>query len=317
MNSPFKPVILGLSGSKISKKEYFLFKKHLPLGYIIFTRNIENFSQLKNLITQLRSINPNKKTFIMIDHEGGRVNRFLNFFNQFNYSAKIFGDHFRGNKKIFKKQMSKFINFNSNLFNYLGIDLVAAPVLDLFHKNKSDVIGDRAYSSNVREVQSIAKIVISEYKKKGIYTVGKHVPGHGLSDQDSHFVLPIVRESKQFLMNNDFACFKNINPHFFMTAHIVYEKFDKNNPATFSSTIINDLIKKDFKYRGIVMSDDICMKALSGSIEERARKSLEAGCDIVLHCNGNFKEMTKLLNAVKPANDLLLAKMIKIFNYHL
>ena len=166
MTKLVRPVILGIKGSRISKKEYFLFKKYPPLGYIIFSRNIENFSQLKNLITELRSINDYKNTLIMIDHEGGRVNRFSKFFSQSKYSAKNFGLTYKNNKKEFFKNLNKFINFNSNLFNYLGINLVAAPTLDLFYKKKSDVIGDRSYSSKVEVVQAIGKLVIDMYKKK-------------------------------------------------------------------------------------------------------------------------------------------------------
>ena len=149
MTKLVRPVILGIKGSRISKKEYFLFKKYPPLGYIIFSRNIENFSQLKNLITELRSINHYKNTLIMIDHEGGRVNRFSNFLANLNILQKILVLTYENNKKEFFKNLNKFINFNSNLFNYLGINLVAAPTLDLFYKNKSDVIGDRSYSSKV------------------------------------------------------------------------------------------------------------------------------------------------------------------------
>ena len=124
MNNFFKPVILGISGFYVSKKEYFLFRKHKPIGYVIFTRNIANLTQLKNLVSELRSINPEQKTLIMIDHEGGRVNRFHNLFDQSHYSAKISGNYYQTNKKLFSKEIKKFINFNCNLFKYLGINLV-------------------------------------------------------------------------------------------------------------------------------------------------------------------------------------------------
>ena len=166
MNNFFKPVILGISGFYVSKKEYFLFRKHKPIGYIIFTRNIANLTQLKNLVSELRSINPEQKTLIMIDHEGGRVNRFHNLFDQSHYSAKIFGNYYQTNKKLFNKEIKKFINFNCNLFKYLGINLVAAPVLDLFYERKPDVIGNRAYSNKVEVVKDIANKIINLYSKK-------------------------------------------------------------------------------------------------------------------------------------------------------
>ena len=315
MTKLVRPVILGIKGSRISKKEYFLFKKYPPLGYIIFSRNIENFSQLKNLITELRSINDYKNTLIMIDHEGGRVNRFSKFFSQSKYSAKNFGLTYENNKKEFFKNLNKFINFNSNLFNYLGINLVAAPTLDLFYKNKSDVIGDRSYSSKVEVVQAIGKLVIDMYKKKKILTIAKHVPGHGLSTEDSHFYLPVIKNKLSFLKKNDLACFRNVKSNFLMTAHIVYEDIDKNNPATLSKKLINELIRKQLNFKGLLMSDDICMKALKGSAQTLANKCFAAGCDIVLHCNGDYNQMLSLLESVRPASSSLLAKIIKLFNY--
>lgn len=313
MNQNFKPLIVGLSGSVLSKEEYFLFKEHLPLGYIIFSRNINNFHQLKNLISQLKSINSYQKTLIMIDHEGGRVNRFANFFNQKHQSAQIFGNLFKNNLAQFKFEIKNFINFNSNLFNSLGINLVATPVLDLFYPNKSTVISDRAYSNQVKEVVQIGNIIIKEYYKKGILTIGKHAPGHGLSHEDSHFNLPIIEEERQFLLNNDFKCFQNINSDFLMTAHILYKEIDPKNPATFSSIIIKEIIKKKLGFKGLIMSDDICMKALTGSIKNRTVKSFNAGCDIVLHCNGNLDEMRQLFVATSYANNKMLTRMIKIF----
>lgn len=316
MNIFFKPAIVGVSGVSVSKKEYFLFRKHKPLGYIIFTRNIKNLIQLKNLISELRSINHEQNVLIMIDHEGGRVNRFLNLFDQSNYSAKILGNYYQTNKNLFNKEIKKFINFNSNLFKYLGINLVAAPVLDLFYQGKSNVIGDRAYSNKVEIVKAIGNIIVDLYSKKNIFTIGKHVPGHGLSNQDSHFFLPVIKKSKEYLFKNDFRCFEDIKSHFLMTAHIIYEDLDKNLPATHSSLIIKNVIKSKFKFSGLIMSDDLCMKALSGSIEKKISKSFDAGCDIILHCSGDFHEMNKLLRATKFASNNLLAKMNKMFNYN-
>jgi beta-N-acetylhexosaminidase len=311
---PQKQVILGISGNLLTKQEYILFKKNLPLGYIIFSRNIKSLLQLKNLITQLKSINPHRKTLIMIDHEGGRVNRFSKFFNQAKFTAQKFGENYKKNKKVFFKDMENFIHFNSNLFHFLGVNLVAAPVLDLFYKGKSKVIGERAYLDNPKDVKAIADIVIKKYKKKNIMTIGKHVPGHGLSDKDTHFFLPKITKDKKFLLENDFAAFEEVKSDFLMTAHIVYEAYDKLNPATLSKIVINDLIRKDLNYKGLIMSDDICMKALSGSVNNLTKKCLNAGCDIILHCNGNLNEMTRLLKLLPPAPNNLLAKIIKLFN---
>ena len=135
-----------------------------------------------------------------------------------------------------------------------------------------------------------------------------------MSDKDSHFFLPKVKEDKKFLQKNDFIPFNRVKSDFLMTSHIIYESYDKFYPATISKIIIKDLIRKKLNYKGLLISDDICMKALSGSINELVDKCLNAGCDIILHCNGDFNEMSKLLNLLPPANNNFLAKIIKLFD---
>lgn len=314
MSSNIKPVIVGLKNKFLSKKEYLLFKKNLPLGYIIFSRNIENLNQLKSLIQQLKSINNLNQTIIMLDHEGGRVNRLNKILNQNKYTAKYFGDLYCYNKKKFNLEIKKFIKCNSNIFNYLGVNLVAAPVLDLFYDNKSKIVGDRSYSSNINIVRNIGQLIIKEYKKYNIKTVGKHAPGHGLAKVDSHFSLPVINHSKTHLFKNDFKSFYQINSDFLMTAHILYKNIDPKNLATFSNLIINKILKKKLSFKGLIMTDDICMKALKGSIMHRAKRSLEAGCDLVLHCNGNYDEMNYLLHGLPTISPKLIKKINKIFN---
>lgn len=313
-NNNIKPIIVGIESKSLSKKEYLLFKKNLPIGYIIFSRNIENINQLKSLIQQLKSINKRHKAIIMIDHEGGRVNRLNKILNQDKYTAKYFGDLYSNNKKQFNTEIKKFVTCNSNIFNYIGVNLVAAPVLDLFYSNKSKIVGDRSYSSNVKIVKHIGKLIIEEYKKYNIKTIAKHAPGHGLATIDSHFSLPVVNHSKSYLFNNDFKTFYQIKSDFLMTAHILYKNVDSKNLATFSHQIIKKILKKKLSFKGLIMTDDICMKALTGSVMSRANKSLKAGCDLVLHCNGNYDEMNKLLVGLPTISPKLFKKINKIFN---
>ena len=309
-----KPIIVGIQKSFLTKKEYNLFTVFKPIGYIIFSRNIKSLSRLKSLILLLKSINPNCKTIIMIDHEGGRVNRFNNILDQRKLTAKYFGDLFKTNIKKFYKEINSFVNCNSNLFNFVGINLVAAPVLDIFYKKKSNVIGDRAFSSDPKDIKKIGNILITKYKKNKIKSIGKHVPGHGLSKVDSHFYLPIVNHSLKYLTENDISCFANIRSDFLMTAHILFSSIDSKNLASHSNIIINKIIKKNLRFKGLIMSDDLNMKSLRGPILKRAQKSLLAGCDIVLHCNGNYCEMKVLLERLPTISSTLIKKINKIFN---
>ncbi len=222
----------------------------------------------------------------------------------------------RQTKNFLIKRLKSLLILIVIYLNIWELTWLLRPSLIFFTGRKSDVIGDRAYSNKVEIVKDIANKIIKLYFKKKIFTIGKHVPGHGLSNHDSHFFLPVIKESKEYLFKNDFRCFKNIKSNFLMTAHIIYENLDKNLPATYSSLIIKNIIMSKLKFRGLIMSDDLCMKALSGSIEKKVSKSFEAGCDIILHCSGNFHEMNKLLIVTKFASDSLLAKMNKMFNYN-
>ncbi len=290
------PVIFGLQGYSLTKEEMNFIKNNTIYGYIIFKRNILNLSQLRILIYHLKKLSINDP-IIMIDHEGGRVNRFSNLFLQKKFSAKYFGDLFSKNKKNFLKDANFFVNFNTIIFNFLGINTVSYPVADLKYKRTHKVIGDRAFSNDPNIVNNLSNFFINQYQKNGINCVSKHVPGHGLSTLDSHYNLPIVKENYDHLKKNDFLCFKNLKSKFMMTAHINYSSIDKKI-ATYSKKI-NLIIKNDLKFKGLIMTDDICMKALKENIIYRTLQPLIAGYDIILHCNGNINEMKKIVSIIK------------------
>tara|TARA_B100000963_G_scaffold360477_1_gene391503 strand:+ start:8131 stop:9051 length:921 start_codon:yes stop_codon:yes gene_type:complete len=290
------PVIFGLHGFSLTKKEINIIKNNKIFGFIIFQRNIFSLSQLQALIAHIKKIATNMP-IIMIDHEGGRVNRFSKLFCQGKFSAKYFGDLYSKDKKKFFKEAKFFTSFNCKLFKYLGINTIAYPTSDLKYKKTHSVIGDRAFSENPMAVNKISKFFIKQYQSSGINCVSKHAPGHGLSNIDSHLRLPIVKESYEFLKKKDFLCFKNLKSKFMMTAHINYSSLDKFI-ATYSKKI-NLIIKNEFKYRGLIMTDDICMKALKQNIKYRVLQPLIAGYDIILHCNGNINEMNKIVSIIK------------------
>ena len=290
------PVIFGLKGYALTKKEINFIKNNMIFGFIIFKRNILNFSQLRILINHLKKLSLNDP-IIMIDHEGGRVNRFSDLFSQRSLSAKYFGELYSKDKKKFFNIARFFVNFNSRIFNFLGINTVAYPVLDLKYKKTHHVIGDRSFSSDPNMVKKISKVFIKEYQERGINCISKHVPGHGLSVVDSHYDLPVVKETYNYLTKNDFSCFKNIKSKFMMTAHINFSSIDKKI-ATYSKKI-NLIIKNKLNFKGMIMTDDICMKALKENLVYLTLQPLIAGYDIILHCNGNINEMEKIVSIIK------------------
>lgn len=302
-------IIFGIDSFKLNLNEITFFKKYKPWGIILFSRNIKNLEQVKNLTTSIKDLFKDKNFPILIDQEGGMVNRFKNIINLENYNAKYFGDIYSNDPKFYSK-FDKFLKINISILKYCGININTVPVLDLFNADKKNVIGNRSFSKNYKIVVKLSKYLIKSYKKSGLETVIKHIPGHGCTSIDSHFALPQVNLSLDYLKNNDFRTFKKVNSYLAMTAHILYKNIDPTRCATQSKKIINDIIRKYLSFRGILMSDDICMKALSGSMLKNAKLTLDAGCNVLLHCNGNLDQMKKL-SLIVPEIDNFTNKLTK------
>ena len=302
-------IIFGIDSFKLNLNEITFFKKYKPWGIILFSRNIKNLEQVKNLTTSIKDLFKDKNFPILIDQEGGMVNRFKNIINLENYNAKYFGDIYNNDPKFYSK-FDKFLKINISILKYCGININTVPVLDLFNADKKNVIGNRSFSKNYKIVVKLSKYLIKSYKKSGLETVIKHIPGHGCTSIDSHFALPQVNLSLDYLKNNDFRTFKKVNSYLAMTAHILYKNIDPTRCATQSKKIINDIIRKYLSFRGILMSDDICMKALSGSMLKNAKLTLDAGCNVLLHCNGNLDQMKKL-SLIVPEIDNFTNKLTK------
>lgn len=302
-------IIFGIDSFKLNLNEINFFKKYKPWGIILFSRNIKNLEQVKNLTTSIKDLFKDKNFPILIDQEGGMVNRFKNIINLENYNAKYFGDIYNNDTKFYSK-FDKFLKINISILKYCGININTVPVLDLFNADKKNVIGNRSFSKNYKIVVKLSKYLIKSYKKSGLETVIKHIPGHGCTSIDSHFALPQVNLSLDYLKNNDFRTFKKVNSYLAMTAHILYKNIDPTRCATQSKKIINDIIRKYLSFRGILMSDDICMKALSGSMLKNAKLTLDAGCNVLLHCNGNLDQMKKL-SLIVPEIDNFTNKLTK------
>ncbi|MFM7944147.1 MAG: glycoside hydrolase family 3 N-terminal domain-containing protein, partial [Candidatus Fonsibacter sp.] len=187
-------IIFGIDSFKLNLNEITFFKKYKPWGIILFSRNIKNLEQVKNLTTSIKDLFKDKNFPILIDQEGGMVNRFKNIINLENYNAKYFGDIYNNDPKFYSK-FDKFLKINISILKYCGININTVPVLDLFNADKKSVIGNRSFSKNCKIVIKLSKYLIKSYKKSGLETVIKHIPGHGCTSIDSHFALPQVNLS--------------------------------------------------------------------------------------------------------------------------
>lgn len=296
-----KPVIYGLSGPVLTDEEKYFFSKNGCLGFILFARNIQDKTQLKALTSSLKEL-MNGEVLILIDQEGGRVARMKDPHWKCYPTGEFFASLYQTDREQAKAALFKNFQEIAQDLAEVGINVNCAPVLDLLTSKTHKIIGDRAYGSDVEQVTALAKKVCEGLLSKNVYPVIKHIPGHGRAASDSHLELPIVDTSVEDLRKTDFAVFKNFTQQkFAMTAHVLFTALDKERCATISPKIIK-LIREEIGFKNILMSDDLSMKALGGSFEERTQAVLAAGCDLVLHCNGDMTEMQQI-NATLPKID--------------
>ena len=285
--------ITGISSLVLSIKERNFIKKYKPWGIILFSRNIKSLKQTKKLTDQIKDIFKDKNYPILIDQEGGRVNRLKKIFNAELLTGDFFGQLYIKDNKNFFNYYKTFVDQTSFLLKLIGVNINTLPVLDVRSKGSSSIIGDRSFSKNPKIVSQIGDICINLFHSNKIGTVIKHIPGHGLAKVDSHKLTPSIKKKLTYLKKNDFLTFKNKSSFFAMTAHIIYTNIDKLNTATHSKKIIQ-LIRNNIKFKNIIMSDDISMKSLKGTISENTIRAFDAGCDLILHCNANYKEMNEV-----------------------
>ena len=303
--------IVGIKSTKLSKKEKFFLIKYKPWGVILFARNIKNIKQTLKLTSSIRNIYHDKKYPILIDQEGGRVNRLKNIISFENLSSDFFGRKYIRNYKEFKFYYKLFIDKTSYLLKLIGVNINTSPVLDLQYKGASKIIGDRSFSKDPKIVSKIGDHCIKYYHENGIGTVIKHIPGHGLAKVDSHYFTPIVEKTQKFLSKNDFVAFKDKQTLFAMTAHIIFKKIDNQNTVTHSKKLIT-IIRKNLGFKNILISDDLSMKSLKGSLKKNTIKTFNAGCNLALHCNGNLQEM-KIVGKNSPFIDKFISKKTSQF----
>jgi beta-N-acetylhexosaminidase len=287
--------IYGCAGTSLSAEERAFFREAQPWGFILFARNVADPAQVRSLVSSLRETVGDEKAPMLIDQEGGRVARLKPPHWKVRPPPQRFGDLYRENADA--GQNAAYLNARliAEALSQLGINVDCVPVLDLPAPGADAVIGDRAFSSELEIVIALGWAVIDGMLDGGVLPVMKHIPGHGRATADSHLALPRVSTPEAELRAADFAPFRALSDcPMAMTAHVVYEAIDALQPATTSARIIGEVIRRDIGFGGLLMSDDLSMKALGGSFAERSRAALSAGCDILLHCNGRMDEMVEV-----------------------
>lgn len=283
----------------LSDEEKAFFRKEQPWGFIVFGRNIETPSQLSELVASLKACVEHEHVAILIDQEGGRVQRMKQ-----PHWRKYPATRYVG--KIFAKDREKGLRaawlhgrLLASDLHAVGINVDCAPVLDVPVEGADEVtLGDRTFSADATEIGILAEQTCAGLIAGGVAPIIKHMPGLGRAETDSHYNLPIVDCGLEDLSKTDFVPFKHLNQQkMAMTAHIIYKGVDAENPATQSQKIIGDIIRGQIGFDGLLMSDDVSMKALKGDFETRCEKTFNAGCDMVLHCNGDMQEMMAVASA--------------------
>ena len=305
--------ITGIKSTTLSSREKIFIKKYKPWGVILFSRNLRTIKQIQKLTNQIKKIFKDKNYPILLDQEGGRVNRLYKFLNTDPLTSMYFGDLFKKDKKKFDIYYKIFIDKTSYLLKQIGVNINTVPILDIRTKGSSNIIGDRSFSTNPKIIDKIGNLCIKNFHYNNIGTVIKHIPGHGLAKVDSHKLTPVIKKKTSYLIKNDFSTFKKKNSFFAMTAHIIYSDIDKANTATHSNLIIQ-LIRKNIKFKNILISDDISMKSLKYSIKENTLRAFSAGCNLVLHCNANYAEMLDVANNSPLIDHFIIKKTSQFYD---
>jgi len=284
--------ITGVSGPDLTAAEREFIRSERPWGFILFKRNIETPEQVAILVKELRESIDVPEAPVLIDQEGGRVQRLGPPHWPVYPPGAFFGALYDLNAALGLSAARLGARLIAADLGDLGISVDCLPLADVPVAGADAVIGNRAYGTEPEKVAAIARAVTDGLDQGGILPVLKHIPGHGRATADSHFGLPKVDTSKKELERTDFAAFQPLaDLPMAMTAHVVFSALDPAHPATTSATIIEQVIRGVIGFQGLLMSDDVSMNALSGSIAERTRAVFSAGCDVVLHCNGKLDEM--------------------------
>jgi beta-N-acetylhexosaminidase len=284
--------ITGLSGLLLTANERAFLREAKPWGLILFARNIQDPAQVSRFVKEFLDAVGRADAPVLVDQEGGRVQR-LGPPHWPKYPHGIeYGDLYDRDRERGLRAAWLGARLIASDLIALGINVDCLPLADVPVPGADKVIGDRAYGDNPAKVAAIAAAIAQGLKDGAVLPVLKHIPGHGRAGSDSHKELPVVKTARAELEATDFAAFRPLNRlPLGMTAHVVFTAFDPVLPVTTSATMIREVIRGFIGFDGLLMGDDVSMEALKGPIGERARASIAAGCDMVLHCNGNLREM--------------------------
>ena len=292
--------IFGCSGAVLDAEEAAFFRDVQPWGFILFGRNCQIPDQVRRLVDSLRATVGRADAPVLIDQEGGRVAR-LGPPHWRRYPAgRAYGD-LTANDPLTRREITRLgARLMAHDLANLGINVDCVPVLDVPDPEGHDVIGDRAYGDEPAEIARLGRAAAEGLIAGGVLPVIKHIPGHGRAKSDSHKTLPVVDATLDDLEKTDFAPFRTLSDMpMAMTAHVLYTAIDARRPATTSRHVVRSIIRGLIGFDGLLMSDDLSMKALGGDFTARARGSLAAGCDVVLHCNGAMDEMLAVARGTK------------------
>ena len=301
---PPAAVIFGCAGPAASAGELAFFADADPLGFILFKRNCVDPRQVRGLVESLRGAAGRPEAPVLIDQEGGRVARLGPPHWIARPPARAFGllaDRDGLDRAVEVARMNA--RSIARELRDLGITVGCLPLLDVPAAGAHDIIGDRAFGTDPAVVAALGRAVCEGLLTGGVLPVVKHVPGHGRAAADSHFDLPVVAASARSLDEIDLAPFRALaDAPWAMTAHVLYRAYDAERPATVSPIVIETVIRGAIGFDGLLISDDLCMAALTGAPADRARAALHAGCDVALHCNGVLDDMRRTMDGVPPLN---------------
>jgi beta-N-acetylhexosaminidase len=305
-NAPLA-VVLGCSSERLTALERDFFASANPVGFILFRRNCSSPDQVRDLVASLRGCVGRADAPVLIDQEGGRVARLCPPQWRRYPSAACLGSLPDPRAEMAIRLGARLI---ADDLAGLGITVDCLPVLDLPVSGADPVIGDRAYGSDSERVAHLAGVVCAGVLEGAVLPVLKHIPGHGRARVDSHYACPRVEADFEELVRTDFAPFRALaEMPWAMTAHIVYSAIDSSAPATLSSRVVAEVIRGEIGFDGVLVSDDLSMRALGGGLGERTRQALAAGCDLALHCNGDPGEMEEVVAAARPISPLAAARL--------
>jgi beta-N-acetylhexosaminidase len=305
-NAPLA-VVLGCSGERLTASDRDFFAAADPVGFILFRRNCSSSDQVRDLVGSLRGCIGREDAPVLIDQEGGRVARLRPpHWRRYASAARLASlpdptavTAVRLGARLIADDLAR-----------LGITVNCLPVLDIPEVGADPVIGDRAYGSDPERVARLAGAVCAGLLEGAVLPVIKHIPGHGRARVDSHYACPRVETSLEELANTDFVPFRALAAMpWAMTAHIVYSSIDPRAPATMSSRVVAEVIRDEIGFDGVLVTDDLSMRALGGGLGERTRQALAAGCDLALHCNSDPGEMEDVVAAARPISPLTAARL--------